>query len=116
MILVSKEGKPFAYSTKGSPRRKAVIASYQAEIEELYGTVEDTTVNGFSSPTTWLLEESIAYVRTVVLGVMMTALGDDDDLFAHGCDRFNYYPSSVLQSMLTQMFSVFRQPGSGRSS
>lgn len=116
MILVSKEGKPFAYSTKGTPRRKAVIASYEAEIEELYRTVEDTATNGFSSPTTWLLGESVAYVRTVVLGVMMTALGDDDDLFAYGCDRSDRYPSSVLLSMLTPTFSVFRQPGSGRSS
>ena len=115
MILVSTQGKPFVYSTKGTARRKAVIANYEAEIEELYQTVEDTATSGFNSPTTWLLEESVAYVRTVVLGVMMTTLGDDDDLFAHGCDRFGHYLSSASSLMLTWTFSVFRQPGSGRS-
>jgi len=88
MILVSKKDKPFVYSNKGIPRRKAIITDYEAEIEELYRTVEDTTINGFNSPNTWSLEASRAYVRTVVLTVMMTKLGDDDDLFAHGCDRF----------------------------
>ena len=89
MILVSGEEKPFVYSAKGDPRRKAVIADYEAEIEELYQTVEDTTIGGLNSATTLPLEESIVYVRAVVLGVMMTTLGDDDDLFAHGCDRFD---------------------------
>jgi hypothetical protein len=86
MILVSKEEKPFAHSAKGAPRRKVIIADYEAEIEELYETVEDISVNGSEYPTTWSLEESIAYVRTVVHGVMMMTLGDDDDLFVHGCD------------------------------
>jgi len=89
MILVSREEKPFVYSAKGDARRKAVIADYEAEIEELYETVEDTTISGLNSPTTLLLEESVVYVRAVVLGVMTTTLGDDDDLFAYGCDRFD---------------------------
>ena len=86
MILVSKADKPFVYSAKGAPRRKAIIADYGVEIEELYQTVEDVSVNGSDYPTTWSLEESIEYVRAVVRGVMMTTLGDYDDLFAHGCD------------------------------
>jgi len=89
MILVSKKEKPFAYSTKGTPRRKVVIADYQAEIEELYRTVEDVAIIGFDSPATWSPEASRAYIRSVVLGVMMTTLGDDDDLFLYGCDRFD---------------------------
>jgi len=96
MILVSKKDKPFVCSAKGAPVRKTVIADYQAEIEELYQMVEDAAISGFNSPTTLLLEESITYVRTVVLGVMMTTLGDDDDLFAHGCDRFDRCPPPVV--------------------
>ena len=96
MILVSKEEKPFVYSAKGDPRRKTVIADYEAEIEELYQTVEDTTISELNSPTTLVLEESTVYVRAVVLGVMMATLGDDDDLFAHGCDRFDRRPSSTM--------------------
>ena len=117
MILVSKEAKPFTYTAKGTPRRKAVITDYETEIEELYGTVEDTAINGFTSPETWSLEASRAYARTVVLGVMMTTLGDDDDLFAHGCDRFGHYASSALLLTLTQIYTnaVFGQPGLGRS-
>lgn len=88
MILVSKKNKPFVYSTKGTPRRKAVIADYEVEIEELYQTVEDAAIIGFNCPATWSPEASRTYVRTVVLGVMMTTLGDDDDFFSHGCDRF----------------------------
>jgi len=96
MILVSREEKPFVYSAKGDPRRKVVIADYETEIEELYQTVEDTTISGLNSPTTLLLEESIEYVRAVVLGVMMTTLGDDDDIFAHGCDRFDRPPPPTI--------------------
>jgi len=96
MIIVSKEEKPFVYSAKGDPRRKTVIADYEAEIEELYQTVEDTTISMLNPSTTLLLDESIVYVRAVVLGVMMTALEDDDDLFAHGCDRFDRHPSPTM--------------------
>ena len=116
MILVSKKEKPFVYSAKGAPRRKAVIADYEAEIEELYRTAEDVAINGFNSPATWSLEASRAYVRTVVLGVMMTTLGDDNDFFAYGCDRFGQYLASALPLTLTWAFLAFRRPGSGRSS
>ena len=116
MIIVSKKDKPFVYSTKGTPRRKAIIANYEAEIEELYRTVEDTAITGFGSPSIWSPESSRAYARTVVLGVMMTTLGDDDDLFAHGCDRFDRYLASPLSLTLTWALLVFRRPGSGRSS
>jgi len=116
MILVSKKEKPFAYSMKGTPRRKVVITDYDAEIEELYRTVEDTAIKGFNSPAIWSLEASKVYVRAVVLGVMMTMLGDDDDLFAYGCDRFDRYPSFALPFALNRMFTASRQPGSGKSS
>ena len=115
MILVSKKEKPFAYSTKGTPRRKVIITDYQAEIEELYQTVEDVAIIGFDSPATWSPEASRAYIRGVVLGVMMTTLGDDDDLFLYGCDRFDRYSVFPLPLTLTWTFSVFRRPGSGRS-
>jgi len=116
MILVSMEDKPFTYTVKGAPRRKAVISAYEAEIEELYRTVEDTALNGFTSPATWSLGASRTYVRAVVTGVMMTAVGDDDDFFAHGCDRFGRDLFSALPLMLTRILSVSRQPGSKRSS
>jgi hypothetical protein len=87
MVLVTRKDKPFLYSAKGTPLRKAIITDYKTEIEELYQTVEDTSVKGLDSrPPTWSLEESTAYVRTVVHNVMTTTLGDDDDLFEHGCD------------------------------
>ena len=86
MILVTKKDKPFTYSGKGTPRRKAIVTDYETEIEELYRTAEDTAINGFDYPTSWSPEDSRAYVRTVVLGVMLTTLGDDDDLFSRGCD------------------------------
>ena len=86
MILVSKKDKPLEYTPKGAPRRKAILADYEDDIEELYRTVEDATVIGPGHLMTWSLDESTVYVRTVVCGVMMTSLGDDDDIFAHGCD------------------------------
>jgi hypothetical protein len=115
MILVSKADKPFVYSAKGTPRRKAVIADYESEIQELYQTVEDAAIGGFRSPVTWSLDESTTYARTVVHGVMMRTLGDDDDFFAQGCDRFAEPRSSILPTPLTRLHSAFRQPGSGRS-
>ena len=48
MILVTKKDKPFTYSGKGTPRRKAIVTDYETEIEELYRTAEDTAINGLT--------------------------------------------------------------------
>ncbi|KXN81895.1 hypothetical protein AN958_03545 [Leucoagaricus sp. SymC.cos] len=38
LIIVAKPSKPFTYTQKNSPRRAAILAEYQSEIDGLYGS------------------------------------------------------------------------------
>jgi hypothetical protein len=87
MILVASPSKPFSYTAKGSVRRKAVINSYEMEIDALYAAVDETTQSNVLPPATWSNEDALKFVRAIVSKVMKNAVRDADDLFQHGCDR-----------------------------
>jgi len=87
MILVAKPFKPFTYTAKNTVRRQATINDYAEEIDELYATVDETMQRDIAPPVDWTAENAAAFVREVVGGVLKRSLGDEDDLFLHGCDR-----------------------------
>lgn len=87
MILVLKPSKPFEYTPKGSPRRQAVIVKYDDEIEEAYRLVESSSQNDIASPATWNAMQTRIFIRSVLEKVLEIPVGDDHDIFAHGCDR-----------------------------
>lgn len=87
MILVSKPSKPFTYTAKNTARRQAIINDYEEEIDELYANVDETTQPGIALPSSWAASNALDFIRTVVQSVMKLKLGDEDDLFQHGCDR-----------------------------
>ncbi|CAL1699337.1 unnamed protein product [Somion occarium] len=86
MILVASPSKPLSYTAKGTPRRHAVIAEYQSEIEALYTAAEESAQAELSPPTSWDPSATKLFVREVVTKVMKCILQDDDDLFERGCD------------------------------
>lgn len=74
------------------PRRHAVIADYCSEIDNMYREVELSRQPGseIASPDSWDFDSMRAYVRNVVQSVLVAGkmVGDEDDLFQRGCDRY----------------------------
>jgi hypothetical protein len=90
MILFTKPSKPFTYTGKETPRRHAIVSEYASEIDELYAAI-DVATNMKSSippPKEWDAPSTLAFVRAVVQDVMVNKVGDHDDLFEYGCDRY----------------------------
>ena len=69
-------------------RRQAVLNDYEPEINALYETVDKATEMDIPKPETWTLKHTLTYTRQVVAKVMKTDIGDNDDLFTYGCDRY----------------------------
>ncbi|KAI0050773.1 acetyl-CoA synthetase-like protein [Auriscalpium vulgare] len=86
MILVSKPSKPFKYTAKGTPRRPAVLRTYEPEIEALYAAVQNASQTDIVPPGTWNEAETRSFLRAVVGSVLKSDIGDEDDLFLAGCD------------------------------
>ena len=88
MILVASPSKPFTYTAKNTPRRQAIINEYEKEIETLYTSAERTIQYHTPLPSIQDFEHILPYVRKVVHGVLGQTIGDTDDVFQHGCDRY----------------------------
>lgn len=88
MIMVSSPSKPFVYTAKLTARRQAVIAEYEDEIDALYNAVEESTHAVGTLPSSWTMETSLDFVRSVIQSVLKVDVSDDDDIFQHSCDRY----------------------------
>ncbi|EIN04342.1 acetyl-CoA synthetase-like protein [Punctularia strigosozonata HHB-11173 SS5] len=86
MILVASPDKPFLYTPKGSIRRQATLNEYEAEIEALYTSIEESSQSDIAAPTEWNSESTLDFVRKTVHTVLKAAITDEDDLFQYGCD------------------------------
>ncbi|KAJ7844462.1 hypothetical protein B0H13DRAFT_2411530 [Mycena leptocephala] len=74
------------YTAKMTVRRQAVIADYEDEIATLYETVEQTATLNIPSLVEWDAASTLDFVRNAVHNIMANDLGDDEDIFQHGCD------------------------------
>lgn len=97
MILVASPSKPFAYTAKGTPRRQVMINRYEAEIEALYAAAEQVAQDGLPAVSQWTEEETSHFVRETFKSVLNKPVGDNDDIFQFGCDRFVLCSSQSLQ-------------------
>jgi hypothetical protein len=88
MILIASPSKPFVYTAKGTPRRQAILNDYKTEIEALYETVDETAQPQVPLPANWSNSNALEFIRATVSNVMNRDVGDEDDLFQHGCDRY----------------------------
>ena len=87
--MVTNPSKPLEYTAKGTPRRQVCIKAYEAEIDQLYARVEESSQVDLEPPSQWSPDSIREYVRGLVRRVMdRPTLGDDDDLFQQGCDRY----------------------------
>ncbi|KAH9847100.1 acetyl-CoA synthetase-like protein [Lenzites betulinus] len=86
MILVTSPSKPFQLNMKGLPRRVIILADYEAEIEALYKSVEESAQSDLRPPEDWDEESTGAFVRGVVERTLRRPIPDDDDIFRSGGD------------------------------
>lgn len=89
MILFAAPTKPFVdnpFNTRQVNRRDT-LAEYNDEIKGLYKTIARATNMALKPPKIWSPENSLIYVRGIVVVVLGKNLDDDADLFNYGMDR-----------------------------
>ncbi|KAI0085552.1 hypothetical protein BDY19DRAFT_1020953 [Irpex rosettiformis] len=103
MILVSLPDKPFTYTSKGAPRRHAIIDEYAPEINALYTAVEELTQVDLPPPLSWDAEETSRFVQALVTRILDQSLDDTQDFFQHGCDSLQatWIRNSLLHALRT---------------
>jgi hypothetical protein len=87
MILAESSAKPFTYTGKNTPRRQAIINEYESEIDAAYQAVLKSSQTDVPSPEKWDEISVLNFVSAIVQRVMGKEVGNDDNLFEHGCDR-----------------------------
>ena len=91
MILATSPLKPFLYTMKRTIRRQLMLKDYASEIADAYLAVRESSNVDIPLPTSWALEDCVEFVRGVVKKLIKVAekeVGDDDDIFAVGADRW----------------------------
>jgi hypothetical protein len=88
MIVVADPAKPFKFTPKQSIIRPTTLAQYADEIEAAYTAVAASAQKGVPGPTEWTWEGVHDFIDRVVFNVMEKHLGDDDDIFLSGGDRY----------------------------
>lgn len=119
MILVSSPKKPFTYTAKNTARRQAIIADYEEEIDSLYSAVQKTTQPHISVPAEWTSDAVLEFIRVIVSEVLKRGVGDDEDIFESGCDRYVLHGQPDLKrpyAIITLVQSVCRRRGLGTQS
>ena len=115
MILIASTSKPLSYTTKGTLRRGAILRDYAQEIDAIYKAVEESSStnvpvpNGSSSEGGWTIDESLQFVHDVIHCIMKgaEAMGDDDDIFGFGCDRYFFFDNSLLYESSHDYYKLF---------
>ncbi|KAF8997175.1 hypothetical protein BDQ17DRAFT_1411496 [Cyathus striatus] len=85
-ILVANPSKPFEYTAKGTPRRHAILKTYDPEIENIYQASENQTLSNVPAPTGWDLTEIQAFLHKILVSVLGHDVKDSDSIFLAGGD------------------------------
>lgn len=88
MILIASPSKPPLLTEKGTIKRAATLAQYDADVNELYSNLDATALADVAAPVSWTAENSAVFVRAVVQHVVPAVTSDTQDLFDRGCTRF----------------------------
>lgn len=93
MILIAGPDRQFEYTSKGSLRRQITLAKYEQEINRLYEATESghasTAVPAdMSQDKVPEFDNFLPQIRTAVRTILGDSVGDDDDLFRAGADRY----------------------------
>ncbi|KAK0231808.1 NRPS-like enzyme [Armillaria nabsnona] len=88
MIIVAHPSKPFTFTAKGTPRRRAILTAYSKEIDAAYEAVDNISVSNIPAPQKWNIDEITEWIRRVVHSLLRTdaQISDTQDLFVVGVD------------------------------
>ncbi|KAK0201265.1 hypothetical protein DFS33DRAFT_1277546 [Desarmillaria ectypa] len=88
MIIVSHPSKPFEFTLKGTPRRRAIVQTYNDDIEAAYQAAEKISQTGIALPEMWTLNGTTEWIRRVAHSIIQVdeAIADSEDLFSIGAD------------------------------
>ncbi|KAJ7636839.1 acetyl-CoA synthetase-like protein [Roridomyces roridus] len=92
MILVSQPGKPMVRSPKGTVVRKSTLALYNAEIDTLYRTIEesgDVGVTDVGLPSSWTAKDLEPWLTRHTTLLADRSISPQDDLFNQGFNSLN---------------------------
>ncbi|KAH7886572.1 acetyl-CoA synthetase-like protein [Phlebopus sp. FC_14] len=101
MIIFARADKPFAFTAKRTLKRHQILADYESEINDLYRVVEENCQQDVDAPTSWSIESSTEFVRTVFQRVLGSGVGDDQNILELGCDSLNatWIRNSILRGL-----------------
>ncbi|KIJ62318.1 hypothetical protein HYDPIDRAFT_114825 [Hydnomerulius pinastri MD-312] len=86
MTIFASRTKPFSYSYQGTVNRKSTLAGYTDDINALYDTTEQAALIGLKYPKVWSPENSLHFVRGIVVALWGKKIDDDADFFHYGAD------------------------------
>ncbi|KAF7347157.1 Acetyl-CoA synthetase-like protein [Mycena venus] len=91
MILVTEPGRPMVRAPKGTVIKKATIASYTQDIDELYDTIEASTnaASDVEPPSSWTSKNLQPWLKTHATSVAHKDIHGGHDLFDQGLDSLN---------------------------
>ncbi|KAJ6594686.1 acetyl-CoA synthetase-like protein [Mycena capillaripes] len=91
MILVTKPGRPMVRAPKGTVIKKATIALYNQEIDELYDTIEASgnAASDIEPPSSWTSLDLEPWLKTHATLVAGRDIRGGTDLFDQGVDSLN---------------------------
>jgi hypothetical protein len=107
IILVTHPDKPFQFTPKGTPRRHLILGDYANEIAEGYRKKEESSQTNITLPVSWSKKEVLALAREAVRRGMGKDVGDEDDIFQAGCDRFGCFYALRLRSVTNRLCLQF---------
>ncbi|KIJ29342.1 hypothetical protein M422DRAFT_269298 [Sphaerobolus stellatus SS14] len=87
LIIVSRAEKPFEFTSKGTPRRQAVLRKYEPEIENAYKAYEETVLSDVPTLASSDHKDTLYSVRTIVHIILERTIDDNQDIFLAGGDR-----------------------------
>ncbi|KAK0190081.1 NRPS-like enzyme [Armillaria mellea] len=88
MIIVAHPSKPFTFTAKGTPRRRAILTDYSKEIDAAYEAVDKSFVSSIPAPQKWITDDITEWIRRIVQSLLRTdaQISDTQDFFAVGVD------------------------------
>ncbi|KAJ8509096.1 hypothetical protein ONZ45_g8704 [Pleurotus djamor] len=92
MILFASPDKPLPRAGKGTVMRKAALAVYDAEIQNIYNTIEAGVESSSAGkgPSSWKSESLLPWLQAHASDLVPKGTFSlSDDLFAHGFDSLN---------------------------
>ncbi|KAF9238274.1 male sterility protein-domain-containing protein [Melanogaster broomeanus] len=86
MVIFASRTKPFTYSSRGMVHRQSTLAGYNDDIKALYKSIEQVAHVALKPPKIWSPENSLNFVRGIVVTLWGKKIDDDADLFQYGAD------------------------------